>query len=342
MRITEGQLRRIIREELLEESYQGFKDRTSDLSYSVNMWQDPTFEEHPAEKKIARDVKRIWAEEADHAFMDSVVKIHWVQAFNDKAAMAKIRDFLSMSRKDEIATTGYLPDSEEFMSSWGAYGVIVKGRVTFAANSMETIGSGFGKNIPDDVRKKYASSGVPKRAMYFRETEKTHGPLPKMDDYILDRESFDTEGAKGLHAGQRVDRRVNEFIVANWKPVAIVRTFKVSHLEVYFDRVRELIEIEKLVGQKKITQDQFEAIVFVDDLDGAAQRALSGASSDEIRSSMEVYDPPDSPGYNPWTLNTYEHIKPALTFTASSPGLRKLGLPILDRKMNTVWASRGS
>jgi hypothetical protein len=79
-----------------------------------------------------------------------------------------------------------------------------------------------------------------------------------------------------------------------------------------------------------------------DDLDGAAQRALSGASSDEIRSSMEVYDPPDSPGYNPWTLNTYEHIKPALTFTATSPGLRKLGLPILDRKMNTVWAPRGS
>jgi len=335
MRITEARLRRLIREELLEESYQGFKDRTSDLSYSVNMWQDPTFEKHPAEKTIARDVKRIWAEEADHAFMDSVVKIHWVQAFNDKTAMAKIRDFLSMSRKDEIATTGYLPDSEEFMSSWGAYGVIVKGRATFAANSMETVASGYGRKIPDDVRKKYASSGVPKRATSFRETEKTHGPLPKMDDYILDRESFVAEQDAAWP-------RVNEFIVANWKPVAIVRTFKVSHLEVYFDRVRELIEIEKLVGQKKITQDQFEAIVIVDDLDSAIQRALSGASPDEIRSSMEVYDPPDSPRGNPWRFSTYEHIKPSLTFSASSPGLRKLGLPILDRKLNTVWAPRGS
>jgi hypothetical protein len=335
MRITEGQLRKIIREELLEESYQGFKDRTANMIYKRSLG-DPTFEEHPVEKEMARTVKRIWNEEADHDFMDSLVKIHWVKAFNDRTAIAKISNFLSISRRNEIATTGYLPDSDEFLAPWGDYGVVVKGRTTFAANSMDTVASGYGSKLPDAVRQKYKNSGVPKRPFAFRDLEKTYGPLHKMDDYVLDRDSFDTEGSKHWQPRQ------NEFIVDNWKPVAIIRTFAVSHLEVYFDRARELIEIEKLVDQKKITQDQFEAIVIVDDLDNAVQRALSGASPDEIRSSMEAYDPPDSPRGNPWMLSTYEYIKPSLTFTAASPGLRKFGLPIVDRKLNTVWSPLGS
>ena len=194
MRITESKLRRIIREALLEESYQGFIDRTRNLSYSVDFKQNPTFEEKPIEKEMARTVKRIWNEEADHAFMDSIVKIHWIRAFNDRTAVAKIRDFLSISRRNDLATTGYLPDSDEFVADWGLYGVVVKGRTTFAANNMETIASGYGKRIPDDVRQKYASSGVPKRPTMFREIEKILGPMSKADDYILDRESFDTEG----------------------------------------------------------------------------------------------------------------------------------------------------
>ena len=337
MKITESKLRRIIREELLEESYQGFIDRTRNLSYSVDFKQNPTFEEKPIEKEMARTVKRIWNEEADHAFMDSIVKIHWIRAFNDRTAVAKIRDFLSISRRNDLATTGYLPDSDEFVADWGLYGVVVKGRTTFAANNMETIASGYGKRIPDDVRQKYASSGVPKRPTMFREIEKILGPMSKADDYILDRESFDTEGqqvAGGI--------RQNELIVDNWRPIAIIRTFRVSHLEFYFDRVRKLIEIEKLVGQKKITQDQFEAVFVVDDLETAVQRALAGASLDEIGERMEIYDPPGAPFSNNLTPSAYERIKSDLTFTASSPALRNLGLPIVDRKLNTIWSPSGS
>ena len=76
MRITESQLRRIIREELLDETLQGFRDRTSNIEYSGNFY-DPTFEADPTSKKLARDVKRAWNEEADHSFMDSIIKIHW-------------------------------------------------------------------------------------------------------------------------------------------------------------------------------------------------------------------------------------------------------------------------
>jgi hypothetical protein len=58
MRITEGQLRRIIREELFE-SYASFKDRAENISYSFDR-TDPTFERNPEGKKTARDLKRIW------------------------------------------------------------------------------------------------------------------------------------------------------------------------------------------------------------------------------------------------------------------------------------------
>ena len=204
MRITERQLHRIIREEL-NENLQGFLQRTSDISYGGDPDVDPTFESDPDARASARDVKRAWAEEADHQFMDSVTKIHWMKNPSHQN-MQRMLD----GGRDEISTMGYI--SGPYRSGpagmdnvWGKIGLVVQGRTTLAANSMDTIYSGYHKNIPSGVRDKYRASGLRKRPMGFSRW--------KSEDYILDAASFDASG-----------QGENEFIVAGWKVVAVVLT----------------------------------------------------------------------------------------------------------------------
>jgi hypothetical protein len=210
MRITEGQLRRIIREELLE-SYPGFKDRAGNIQYKSD-FEDPTFERDPDAKRTARLVKRIWQEEADHSFMDSLVKIHWIDGRKVKSikeVIGKVEKFLTLPGKNEISTAAYLPDSGRFLSPmWGGTGVIVKGRTTFAANGMDFVRSGFTGMLPSEVLDKYKATGTSKRPTDFNPL----GELNPGADYILDRESFDPSKSE---AG-------NELIVDHWKPVAII------------------------------------------------------------------------------------------------------------------------
>ena len=204
MRITEGQLRQIVREEL-NEDLQGFLRRTSDVSYGGDPDMDPTFEGDPEARSLARQVKQAWAAEADHSFMDSVTKIHWMK----NPSRDNMQRMLGSGR-DEISTMGYT--SGPYRSGppgmdnvWGKIGLVVRGRTTLAANSMDTIYSGYHKNIPQSVRVKYRSSGLRKRPMGFSKW--------KAEDYILDAASFDSSG-----------QGENEFIVGGWKVVAVVLT----------------------------------------------------------------------------------------------------------------------
>lgn len=199
-------IRHLIRE-ILKEDLAGFVDKTKDISYR-GFVQDPTFDLdwNKKNKASARSVKQIWAEEADHKFMERVIKIHWLK----KAGLQeKLQNFLSMSGRNEISTMGYLPDAETFMSNWGPIGVVVQGRTTLAANRMSTLLSGYGERLAPEITGKYASSGVPRRATFFAGT--SAAPASSLaDEYILDRASFDAAGQGG-----------NEFIVANWTPVGV-------------------------------------------------------------------------------------------------------------------------
>ncbi len=202
MRIAEGHLRRIIREEL-NEDLQGFLTRTADINYGGDPAVDPTFENDPEFRPPARSVKQAWAAEADHNFMNEVVKIHWLKAANGE----RIRALAGASGRDEISTMGYI--SGPYSSgpggwdAWGRYGLVIQGRTTLAANSMDDIFSGYHKNIPADVREKYRSSGLRKRAIGFSKW--------KAEGYILDKASFD-----------RSKQGENEFIVAGWRVVGFV------------------------------------------------------------------------------------------------------------------------
>lgn len=207
-------LRKLIREAIIAEDLEGFLSRTQGFDYigsTDSPTDDPTFEkEHPItkdQKQMARKIKSIWNEEADHQFMDSVIKIHFFKPFAWKDTFPA---FMNMSRKNEISTLGYLPSTKKFDSHWGPFGVIVKGRTTLAANSMNAILSGYTGQLPGEVSSKYKSSGVPKRPTFF-----SSNPRFEFDysahDYILDASSFKEE-LQGY----------NEFIVKHWKPVGVI------------------------------------------------------------------------------------------------------------------------
>ena len=206
MRITERHLRQFINT-VLAEDLAGFMDKTRNISYR-GIVQDPTFDRdgNKQNKAAARSVKQIWAEEADHEFMSSVIKIHWLKR---AGLQEKLQGFLNMSGKNEISTMGYLPGSETFMANWGPIGVAVQGRTTLAANRMSTLMSGYGGSLPPETTGKYAPSGVPRRSTFFAGTA-VRGETSLAEEYILDRASFDPAGQGG-----------NEFIVGNWTPIGV-------------------------------------------------------------------------------------------------------------------------
>ena len=200
-------IRHLIREMLLED-LKGFQQRTKGIDY-MSSFDDPTFDE-PYQKELphkgmAKDVKRAWAAEADHKFMETLIKVHWVGGLDWEKKLDK---FLSLGGNNEISTMGYLPNSLDVRSSWGTIGVIVQGRTTLATNDMNTVTSGYTGRLPPEIHKKYASSGTPKRPTMFRGPDSFSGGSSK---YILDKDSFDQN-----------EIRRNELIVDNWKPVGFV------------------------------------------------------------------------------------------------------------------------
>tara|TARA_Y100000034_G_scaffold134754_1_gene204103 strand:- start:545 stop:1222 length:678 start_codon:yes stop_codon:yes gene_type:complete len=201
MRISESYLRNLVRQ-VLAEDLASFTKQIKGAGEFFGQVVDPTFENQPSEKKKARRAKQVWNAEADHAFFDTLTKVHWFQF----SPMASLDWILKSSGKDEISTMLYLPGAP-FITLWGNNGVIVKGRVTLAANSMNSIVSGYRPNKKHSS--KYAASGFPKRPT--RMTAKTS------ENYILDSDSFKV-----------TDQGNNEGIVDNWKPVALVLPYGIG------------------------------------------------------------------------------------------------------------------
>ena len=185
---------------LIVEDLAGFRKKAAPHEYSIDIEEDPTFEEDREARKKARALKTAWKEEADHTFMDSVTKIHWMKDVSPD----KMRKFLSGGRKDEISTMGYLkPPYTNF--GWGGVGFQLQGRTTIAHNDMDQLYTGYFSGPGQFSRRwKYRDSGVPKRPKSYRDAFEGAG-------YILDEESFSPTG-----------QGYNEFLVDNWKPVGFV------------------------------------------------------------------------------------------------------------------------
>lgn len=205
--MSESTVRRLVREMLLED-LKGFIGRTSDIDYFTPveivglLGLDTTYHDNPWMRSNARAVKVAWSAEADHNFMKSVTKIHWMQ----KNIPDTIRNLVASNGRDEISTMGYI-DTNKFKSGWGFIGLRLDGRVTLAAKDMGKVLSGRRLGLNPDVMKRYQkTSGVPRRASVFEPSTR--------DAFILDADSFGAEG------------RGNEFIIDNWKVTGVAFSVK--------------------------------------------------------------------------------------------------------------------
>ena len=186
--------------EILTEDLEGFLKDTDGVMYMAGSSRIVDLDKTSKDK--AKLVKRAWQQNADHAFMKSLKKVHWIWA--GSSLTVRCRWFLNNPGKDEIATSAYLPGTPMF-STWGSLGVLVDGTTTLAANDMDSIVSGYSSDFSPEDMDKFKSSGVPKRAGVF------NTPMRPSSTFVLDRESF------------KPDPYVeNEFIVDNWVPKALV------------------------------------------------------------------------------------------------------------------------
>jgi hypothetical protein len=240
-------LRKYIRETLKEDAI-GFGH---DLAASDKFGDD--FFGGNVSKAAGREIKRAFANNADHQFLSTLDTVHWTGDFYSMEG-------LKGKNKDELSATMTVP-GEDF--DWPLdYGLWIKGRITLAANEQDNLYSGFygdygpgAEGSEEEVAHRDKSSGRNKRPSISK-NYKNYGKLERGNEYmekmannipyILDQATWDPSKTKSN----------NEALVDNWKPVGIILTRgdeinAISGLE-YIEGTKEDVEEFALGVIKKI------------------------------------------------------------------------------------------
>ena len=192
----------------LKEDAAARKEFADDLAQVAGYEHGMVFGKEDAYKKMmsqGRTLKKLFAKHADQNFLNSLVTIHWGR-YQD------IREFVQFGKedrsdRDELSCAAYLPGQVRGASY--RHGLVVKGRITLLANSMDDLYTGFGreyrKTAPSRAKMSGANKGV----------GRSHRPKEYMEDKILvlDKDDWDPSGKK---------YQLNEALVDNWKIVAII------------------------------------------------------------------------------------------------------------------------
>ena len=202
---------------LLTEDPMGF---VHDLAASDKFGED--FFGGRLNKEAGREIKRAFADNADYQFLHSLNTVHWTPTYALRGLAGK--------GKDELSATMALPGDEFVPAAGLEVGLWIKGRITLATNDQDMMYSGFhgdydaphegseeevahrdkssGRNKRPSVSKDFSRYGQLKRGNEFSERMARNMP------YILDRSTFhQAKGGWGV---------VNEALVDNWKPHAVV------------------------------------------------------------------------------------------------------------------------
>ena len=159
------------------------------------------------EADFERILKKNWndkvnADPRNRKYIKSFKLVHWFTSGDPTA-------FLETSRKDEISAEGYAP-LEPMVSRFAKrtqVGVLLEGYVTFAMNKGGGTGFYGGAEVPEEWR----SSGMVKRARKEKANRRPNLIIEPGD-------------------AKRSGDWFNEFIVDNWKPVALVASGKIGEL----------------------------------------------------------------------------------------------------------------
>lgn len=205
MRLTPTQLRRLIREMILEgraEFYDDVKDLSLDVPFGDPLFRGP---ENKQNKQTARDIKRSWnanvgmkMSDPDRAWIQSLTKVHWIHGYAE-TLLQKINRTLTSDNRGEVSASMYEPGKPvTLLQDWGNLGLEIDGWVSLAARDMDILMSGYmGDAVPEDPTAK-----LPRYPTHFgKGTGRAYIMSPKDNPF-------------SRYASKR-----NEAFVGNWKPV---------------------------------------------------------------------------------------------------------------------------
>ena len=214
-------LRRYIRN-LLYEDAMGFVHDLAAASDEFGKEGEDFYGGDPG-KGGGRAIKRAFNAHADHKWLATLDTVHWSTIYG-------LEDLKGQNR-DELSATMSLPEESIRPAPDHEVGLWIKGRITLAANDMDSLYTGFwsdygaGKGMSGLSRKQAAhrdkSSGRNKRPMVSKDYSR-YGNLERGNEYaemqakkipyILDKSMWDPKGWN----------KTNEALVDNWKAVGIV------------------------------------------------------------------------------------------------------------------------
>jgi len=168
--------------------------------------------ERPKQVKAITDqgriLKKAFAKNADRAFLNSLVTVHW--AYSGKS----LRDLVwgSFSSRDEISTAAYLPGQIKGVGKFGEYGILVKGHITLLANDMDQLYTGSTSDYAAGDPERTKMSGANKGA------QQIYKPKGYSEYKILALDEEDWEPKVGSYQS----KANNEALVDNWTPMALI------------------------------------------------------------------------------------------------------------------------
>jgi hypothetical protein len=241
--MKESVLRKYVRQ-LLKEDAIGFGH---DLAASDKFGDD--FFGGELNKEAAREIKRAFANNADHQFLATLDTVHWTGDFYG------IDQNLKGKSKDELSATMTAP-GENFDNALD-YGLWIKGRITLASNEQDNLYSGFygdygpGKEgTEEEVAHRDKSSGRNKRPSVSK-SYKNYGKLERGNEYmeamannipyVLNQATWDPSKTKSN----------NEALVDNWKPVGIILTRG--------DEINIMSGLDYIEGTKEAVEESMSA-----------------------------------------------------------------------------------
>lgn len=192
-----------------EEARERFAQGIEKLPKSIKDMK-PTNRQAKPMVQAGKAIKRLYAKEADRAFLNSLKTIHWGYS---RDILNIIQSYEKLKR-DELSTVTYLPGEKvNSKGPWGMdFGILVKGYITLLANDMDDINSGSGENYKEQLPpERTASSGANKGVGRVR----YHGDYKKFKIFVFDEEDYDP--ARDWAGGPR-----NEALVDNWKIEALI------------------------------------------------------------------------------------------------------------------------
>jgi hypothetical protein len=205
-------------------------------------------------KAAGREIKRAFANNADHQFLSTLDTVHWT------SDIYGVEDMKGKG-KDELSATMTSPGDSFDPAAGLPYGLWIKGRITLAANEQDNLYSGFygdygpgSEGTEEEVAHRDKSSGRNKRPTISK-NYKNYGKLERGNEYmeamannipyILNQATWDPSKTKSN----------NEALVDNWKPIGIIlyNSDEISVLDrLSHVKTKEEVEEETAGVMKKI------------------------------------------------------------------------------------------